>query len=171
MPKHVATLETVTDSSTRPHLLTLDEAVEFLRGAYAKRTLQNLAWKGALRYVGRGQRMCFCVDWLLDDLLGARTIANKERAYVHRKDDEPWSSGEENPGAATIGGSARGAKPRVDRKNNVRRASRNPRRESRLSGTSTANANANSRTAGARKPRAPFFSGRKRTTGDSKTSA
>lgn len=56
-----------TSPSDQLHLLDLDEAVCFLRGAYARRTLQNLAWSKRIRCVGRGERMRFLLLWLLED--------------------------------------------------------------------------------------------------------
>ena len=157
------------DPNPDEELLTLDEAVDFLRGAYARRTLQNLAWEGTLRCVGRGQKMRFLRRWLLDDLLAVRRIADKEIEYEYQREDHSWSSEKAHPGAATIDESARDVRSPAARNRSAQSAGRRPRRASRLSGTSTVGANGNSRTAGASKMRPRFFGARKRTTGDSKT--
>ena len=140
-------------------LLTLDEAVDFLRGAYASRTLQNLAWDGTLRHVGRGKKMRFLRRWLLDDLLALRRIDAKESEYEHQREDDSWSSEKAHPGAARTGASARDARSRAESGNAARKvAAKRPRRcASRSSGTSTAGANANSRTAGARQDAAEIL--------------
>ena len=94
----------VEDSST---LLTLTEAVTFLRGAYAARTLKNLAWSGQLRYIGRGRRMLFLREWLLDDLLVRHRMTHtKEKDDASQGQDEAWNSDAANQSAASIGASA-----------------------------------------------------------------
>jgi len=45
-------------------LIDLDEAVALIRRAYARRTLQNLAWQGKLRHIGGGERMMFVPEQL-----------------------------------------------------------------------------------------------------------
>lgn len=70
-----------------PRLLNLDEAVEFLRGAYARRTLQNMAWCGKIRHIGRGQRMRFLPEWLLQDLLSVHETDKLPKQCQTRSND------------------------------------------------------------------------------------
>jgi len=66
-------------SVEREELLTLQEAVELLRGTYARRTLQNYARSGRIRSIGRGEGLLFDRSMLLADLLGPRSIEGKEQ--------------------------------------------------------------------------------------------
>ena len=151
-------------------LLDLDEAVAFLRGAYARRTLQNKAWSGQLRYIGRGRRMRFAASWLLEDLLALHTISSKEQGHESQGKAEQWNSDEAHPSAATIGASVRAANSRAAQKKNASYAARRRNRASRSSGSSMASGSASSPTAGAKQTRPRFFAAKKRTTGDNKIS-
>ena len=150
-------------------LLDLDEAVEYLRGAYARRTLQNLAWSGRVRYIGRGERMRFLRSWLLDDLLAHSRFAGKENDNAAQGKDDSWNSEEEIPSAARIGASVPAASDCAAPKNNARDAGGKPRLASRSPGSSRPGDSASSPRAGASKTRRKFFKGRKPTTGDSKS--
>ena len=145
-------------------LMDLDEAVRYLRGAYARRTLKNLAWKGKLRCIGRGERMRFVPSWLLEDLLSLRG----ETSNLSQPEDESWSSDAEARRSDAIGASAPGVSADVAARPPARSAKRTPRRASRSRGTSAASDSASSPRAGASKTRSTFFSARRRTTGAGK---
>ena len=159
-------------STADPDLLTLEEAVEFLRGSYAARTLQNLAWGGQLRHIGRGRRMLFLREWLLEDLMVRHRITSiKEKDDESQRQDDSWNSDAANQSAARIGASVPVARSPAVPAANADVAAPPHTRDSGLSGTSAASATANSHTAGASRTPTRFFGARKRTTGDSKTSA
>jgi hypothetical protein len=134
-------------------LLDLDEAVELLRGAYARRTLQNMAWAGKVRHVGRGERMRFVPSWLLEDLAALCSMEASRKPT----ESTSWSFGKAIPSGATTGASAPSA-PRGARTGpRARRAAGKPGRGSGSSGSSAASATGGSRAHGASKTRGRFF--------------
>jgi hypothetical protein len=151
-----------------PRLLDLDDAVAFLRGAYARRTLQNLAWSGKVRHIGRGERMRFLMEWLLEDLLALRRMDGKESGDEPQRKDHRWNSDQAAQSVAKIGASAPDARPPVGPRNDAHAVARTRPRASRSTGTLAASGAASLPTAGANKTRVSFFKGRRRTTGGSK---
>jgi hypothetical protein len=147
-------------------LLSLAEAAIYLRDAFSMRTLQNLVWRGELRAIGRGSRMRFKREWLVEDLL--RECPEVEDS--NGRNDSTWVS---SARAASERGQT--AEPVRDapvsgagRKRDARDAADRPRRGARSRGTSPVSASGSSRTSTAPTRPGRFFTGRRRTTGDSK---
>lgn len=119
-----------------PRLLNLDEAVEFLRGAYARRTLQNMVWKGQIRCIGRGRRMRFLPSWLLEDLQTYRVIgAGAKQGEIARGNTGLWSLGEATRKADGTSASVHNENATGGPKGHSRNAKKRPRFGAEVSGS------------------------------------
>jgi hypothetical protein len=151
--RDIDTPDTESSADEYIKLLDLDEAVALLRGAYARRTLQNLAWAGKVRHVGRGQRMRFVARWLIDDLAALRRMDTRRTP----KDGKTWNFDKAIPSGATTGASAPHAAHAAQIGPRARRAAGTPSRGSGSSGSSAAPATGGSPAPGASKTPKRFF--------------